>query len=126
MLDTEPRFSILCELHDLCGVVPIVCPVRSTVVVVGLCEDKDVITTTEGVLENRSRTKIDIGVAAGGLIGGGTIEVPDTELTDVGDLFGDGLQGWWSVKRTWERGMNQRWSWSGDRHHRRSRHLKEI
>lgn len=73
-----------------------VCPVGSTVVVVGLCKDKDVVTATEGVLEDRRGTEVDIGVAAGSLIGGGAIKVPDAELTDVGNLFGDGL---WGVRQ---------------------------
>lgn len=91
LLETEPRLGVLCELHDLGSVVAVVRSVRSTVVVVGLCEDKDVVTTSEGVFEDRSRTEIDIRVVAGCLIGGGAIKVPDAELREVGDLLGDGL-----------------------------------
>jgi len=72
-------------------VVAIVCPVRSTVAIVGLCEDKDILATTEGVLKGRSRTEIDIRVATGSLVGGGAIKVPDTELTNVGNFLADGL-----------------------------------
>lgn len=69
----------------------VVCSVRSTVAVVRLCKDKDVFTTSEGVLEDRSRTEVDIGVIPGRLIGGGAIKVPDAELTDIGHLLGEGL-----------------------------------
>lgn len=97
MLKTEPRFGVLCKFHDLGSVVAVVCPVRSTVVVVGFCEDDDVVTTTEGVLENCSRTEVDIRVVARCLIGGRAVKVPDAELTDVGDLFGEGLR--WNVRK---------------------------
>jgi hypothetical protein len=90
LLETEPRFDVLCEIHYLGSVVAVVCPVGSTVVVVCLCKDKDVVTTTEGVLEDRRRTEVDVGVVARSLVGGGAIKVPDAELTDVGNLFGDG------------------------------------
>lgn len=99
LLETEPRYGVLCELHDLGSVVTIVCPVGSTVAVVGLCKDKDVFTATEGVLEDRSRTEVDIGVVARRLIGGGAIKVPDAELADVGHLFGDGLWGMSATRR---------------------------
>lgn len=71
--------------------VTVVCPVGGTVVVVGLCKDENVVTTTEGILEDRRRTEVDIRVVAGCLIGRGAIKVPGTELEDVGDLLGDGL-----------------------------------
>lgn len=57
--------------------------VRGTVVVVALCKDENVVAASEGVFEDGSGTQIDIGVVTGGLIGGGTIEVPDTELADI-------------------------------------------
>ena len=73
--------------------VAVVCPVGSAVVVVCLCKDKDVVTTTEGVLEDRRRTEVNVGVIAGSLVGRGAVKVPDAQLTDVGNLFGDGLRG---------------------------------
>ena len=95
LLETEPGDLLLCLFHDLGGMVAVVGPVRGTVVVVGLGEDEDVVTATEGILEDRSGTEVDIGIISGSLVGGGAIEVPDTELADVGDLLGDGLEGKW-------------------------------
>ena len=68
LLNTEPRDRLLGEVHDLLGVMTVVSPIGSTVVVVGLCENKDVVAATEGVLEDGSRTKVDIGVTTGGLV----------------------------------------------------------
>ena len=65
--------------------------VGGTVVVVALREDEDVVTATEGVLENGRGTEVDIGVRAGGLVGGRAVEVPDAEVVDAGDLLRDGL-----------------------------------
>ena len=98
MLDTEPGNDVLGKLHDLSGMVAEVGPVGGAIVVVALGEDKDVVTAAEGVLEDGRGTEVDIGVAARGLVGGGTVEVPDAEGTDVGDLLGDGLRaklGFW-------------------------------
>jgi hypothetical protein len=92
LLETEPGDLLLCLLHDLVGMVAVVGPVGGAIVVVGLCKDEDVVTATEGILEDRGGTKVDIGVVSGSLVGGGAIEVPDTELADVGDLLGDGLK----------------------------------
>jgi len=78
-------------LHDLGGMVAVVGSVGSAVVVVGLGEDKDVVAAAEGVLEDGGRAEIDIGVVSGGLVGRGTIKVPNAELADVGDFLGDGL-----------------------------------
>lgn len=66
--------------------------VGGAVVVVGLAEDDDVVATTEGILEDGSRTEVDVGVMARGLVGGRPVEVPDAELADVGDLGLDGLE----------------------------------
>ena len=73
-------------------------PVRGAIVVVALGEDEDVVATAEGVLEYGGGTEVDIRVVARSLVGGGAIEVPDAEGTDVGDLLGDGLRaklGFW-------------------------------
>lgn len=43
-------------------------PVGGTVVVVGLCEDENVVTTTEGVLEDGGWTEVDIGVMTRSLV----------------------------------------------------------
>jgi len=90
LLKTEPGFVFLGKVHNLGGVVTVVSPVGSAVVVVALGEDEDVVTTTEGVLEDGSGPQVDIRVAAGSLVGGGTVEIPDTQLTNVGDFLVNG------------------------------------
>lgn len=91
LLKTEPGHFILGLLKDLGGVVAEVGLVGGAVVVVGLAENKDVITATEGVLEDGSRSKVDVRIVTRGLVGGGAVKVPDTELANVGDLLADGL-----------------------------------
>ena len=91
LLETEPGLMFLSEVHDLGGMVAVVGLVGSAVVVVTLGEDEDVVTTTEGVLEDGSGPQVDVGVAAGSLIGGRTIEIPNTQLADVGDFLVNGL-----------------------------------
>ena len=68
LFETEPRFVVLGKIHNLLRVVTEVGAVRSAIVVVALCENKDVVAATEGVLEDGSRTKVDIGVTTGGLV----------------------------------------------------------
>jgi hypothetical protein len=58
-------------------------PIRGTIVVVGFAENEDVVTTTEWVFEDRHRAEVDVRVVTGRLVGGGAIEIPDSELTDV-------------------------------------------
>ncbi len=69
----------------------IVGSIGSAIAIVGRSEDKDVVTTTEGILVKDDGTKRNIRVMARGLVGGGTIEVPVGELADVSDLLGDCL-----------------------------------
>lgn len=61
--------------------------IGGAVVVVGLREDDNVVATTEGVFEDGSRAKVDIGVVTGSLVGGGTVKVPNTKLRDIGGGF---------------------------------------
>ena len=89
---------VLRLVHDLLRVVAEVGLVGSAVVVVALREDEDVVTTTEGVLENGRGTKVDIGVRSGRLVGRGTVKVPDPELVDARNLLGYGLKGTESIK----------------------------
>ena len=91
LLKTEPGLLVLGEVHDLLSMVAVVGPVRGAIVVVALCEDEDVVTTTEGVLEDGSGAEVDVGVTTGGLVGGGTVEVPNTEGTNVRHFLGDSL-----------------------------------
>lgn len=93
LLDTEPGDDVLREVHGLLGVVTVVGHVGGAVVVVALCEDEDVVALAEGVLEDGSGAEVDVGIVAGGLVRGGTVEVPDAKLADVGHLLLDGL--WW-------------------------------
>ncbi len=66
-------------------------PIRSAIAIVGSSEDEDIVTTTEGILVKGDGTKRNIGVIAGGLVGGGAIEVPVRELAHVSDLVRDRL-----------------------------------
>ena len=91
LFNAEPRHLLLGEVHDLLRVVTVVGPVGRAIVVVALGEHEDVVAATEGVLEDGRRAEVDIRVMARGLVRGGTVEVPDTELPDVGHLLGDGL-----------------------------------
>ena len=81
----------LVNFHNFGGMVTIVGPVWSAVVVVGLSENEDIITTTEGILEDSNRPQVDVGVATRSLVGGRTIEIPDSQLANVGDLLVDCL-----------------------------------
>lgn len=91
LLDTEPGLDVLGLVHDLLGMVAVVGAVRGAVVVVALGENEDVLTATERILEDGSGTEVDVRVAPGGLVGRGTVKVPDTEVVDAGDLLGHGL-----------------------------------
>ena len=66
--------------------------VRSAIVVVALRENQDVVTTTEGVFEDGGGAEVDIRIVSGSLIGGGTIEIPDTKRANVINLLGDSLE----------------------------------
>jgi hypothetical protein len=91
LLETKPWLGFLGFVEDLLGMVAVVGPVRGAVVVVGLGENEDVVTTTERIFEDGGGTEVDIGIMTGGLIGGRTIKVPDAELADVCNLLADGL-----------------------------------
>ena len=82
---------VLGEVHNLGSMVAVIGLVGSAVVVVTLGEDEDVVTFTEGVFEYGSGPQVDIGVASRGLVGGRTVEIPDTQLTNVGDFLVNSL-----------------------------------
>ena len=69
LLKTEPRFVILGLIHDLLGMMAIVGAVGSAIVVVGLSEDNDIVSTTEWVFENGSWSEVDVRIVARGLVG---------------------------------------------------------
>ena len=60
LLETEPRLNIENLVHDLLGMVTIVGPVWGSVVVIGLGKYKDVVSTTERILEDGGRAKVDV------------------------------------------------------------------
>jgi hypothetical protein len=70
-----------------------VCLIGSAVAIVGGSENKNIVATAERILVERDRTKNNIRVMAGSLVGGRTIEVPVGELAQVGDLPSDRLNG---------------------------------
>lgn len=72
--------------------VAVVGPVGGTIIVVRRRKNKDVVATAEGILEDGTGAKIDIGVIARGLVGGRTIKVPSSELANVGYFLGNGLK----------------------------------
>ena len=99
--------------------------VGCAVIVVGLCKDEDVLATAEGVGEDGGGTKVDVRVAAGGLVGGRAIKVPNAELANVSDLLADGL-GRMSGMRGRMRRVYEPWSLSAGHRHRQSRRLGEM
>jgi len=70
----------------------IVGPVGCAVIIVALGENEDIVASAEWILEDSSGTKVDIGVMTGCLVGGRTIEIPGTELTNVSYFLADGLK----------------------------------
>ena len=125
LLETEPRDGVLGEVHDLLGVVTVVGHVGGAVVVVSLSEDEDVVAAAEWIFEDGGGAEVDIGIAARGLVGGGTVKVPDAELADVRDFFGDSLGTTGEMRSPNEqmKKINARSSLNGDRHRHQSRHL---
>jgi hypothetical protein len=92
LFDTEPWDVFLGEVHHLLGVVAVVGLVRRAIVVIALCHDEDVVTTAEGILEDRRRAKVHIGIMAGRLVRRRAVEVPDAQGADIGHLLRDGLR----------------------------------
>jgi hypothetical protein len=81
--------------------VTIVCPIGTTITIVGRSKNDNVVTTTERIFKYCGWTKVNIRVMARCLAGGGTIEVPIGELGEFGNLVGDRLSvdGSYSAKR---------------------------
>lgn len=67
---------VLDKVHGLLSEVSVVLEVGSTIVVVALAKNEDVLTTSERVLEDGSRSEEDIRVGTRGLTGGRTVKVP--------------------------------------------------
>jgi hypothetical protein len=149
LLETEPRLDLGALVKDLLGVVAIVGLVGGAVVVVGLCENEDVVSTAEGIPKDGSWTKVDVRIVAGGLVGGRTIKVPNSEVREILHGLGDSLQSFKSVTSSLGRGeawigrsrgitardsvaipkwgcceqSDLQWSCSEVHHHRQSRRL---
>lgn len=91
LLETEPELLLGVGLHQAGSLVAEVELVGAAIGVPGLAEDEDVITLTERIGEDGAGAEVDIGVVAGGLAGGGTVEVPLGELVNGLDGLGQSL-----------------------------------
>lgn len=78
LLEAEPRLLAGVLLHQLGGLVSVVELVRCAVGHPALGKDEDVVATlgAEGVWVDGDGLDVDIAVVAGGLSGGGAVEVP--------------------------------------------------
>lgn len=66
--------------------------VGSTIGVPALGENDDVGGATEGIGEDGARAEVDVGVVAGGLVGGRAIKVPDGEVLGLVLLLRESLE----------------------------------
>jgi hypothetical protein len=80
LLETEPGLVLGVGLHHLVGLIAVVELVGGAVGVPALGQDDDVGGAAEGVGEDSDGAQVDVGVVAGGLLGGGAIEVPGGEI----------------------------------------------
>jgi len=78
-------------IEDFGGMMTVIGPVGSSVAVIRLSKNEDVVPTTERVFENGGRAEINIRIMAWSLIGGGTIKVPSAKLANISDLLADCL-----------------------------------
>jgi hypothetical protein len=78
-------------LHQLGSLVTVVELVGAPIRIPGLAQDEDVVPLAEGIREDGDGANVDIGVVAGRLAGGGTVEVPLGELIDGLDRLEEGL-----------------------------------
>lgn len=91
LLQTEPELLLGVLLHDYGGVVAEVERVGLAVGHPGLAHYEDVVAEAEGVRVHCDGAEVDVGVVAGGLRGGGAVEVPFGEVGDLAGLAGEGL-----------------------------------
>ena len=80
LFQTKPCLLRFVGIHQTDSFVTIVEFVGGSIVVPCLAHDEDVLATSEWIWVYRNRTKVDIGVVAGSLAGGGTVEVPLRQL----------------------------------------------
>lgn len=91
LLKTEPGLVVGVGLHDLGALIAEVVLVGGAVGVPALGQDDDVGRAAEGVREDGARAEVDVGVVTRGLVGGGTVEVPDGEVLRLPLLGIEGL-----------------------------------
>jgi len=86
LLESEPGFVLLGQVHVLLTEVPVVVGGGGTVGEVTSTKDHDVVSTSERVGEDSTRPQEDIGIVSRSLLGGRTIKVPLLQFLDIGDL----------------------------------------
>ena len=92
LLEAKPGDMLLSKIHGLLGEMAEIGAVWSAIAVVSFSKDEDVVTASERILEEGSRSKVYIGVMPRDLVGGRPIEIPYTKLGNVFDRLGNGLQ----------------------------------
>jgi len=90
LLETEPWDLVLVSLHQFGAVVAVVELVWDTVGVPALAKDEDVVAASEWIWVYGDWAKVDVGVFAWSLSGGGTIKVPFWKVLYVLWLLGEG------------------------------------
>lgn len=80
LLETEPWHVLGIGLHDLGALMAVVVLVGGAVGVPALGQDDDVGGAAEGVGVDSARAEVDVGVFAGGLVGGRAVKVPDGKI----------------------------------------------
>lgn len=91
LFESEPGVLICRLLHDLVSGVAMIGLVRGAIVVVALAEHDNIVAFAERVRIVRHRSKIDVRIVAGGLIGRRAVEVPLLEVLERVDLAVDSL-----------------------------------
>jgi hypothetical protein len=89
LLQTEPGFVLLVSLHELVGLIAVVELVGRSVGIPAFTDHQDIWSLAERIGEDRDGSEVDIGVVAGCLAGGATVEVPlgeifESEFTALG------------------------------------------
>lgn len=80
LLETEPGLVVGIGLHHLVALMAVVVLVGGAIGIPALSQDDDVGGAAEGVGEDSTRAKVDVGVLARSLVGRGAVEVPDGEV----------------------------------------------
>jgi len=75
------------SIHELGTLVSVVCAVRSTIRVVALSKNNNVVTQSERIGVNGNGSQVDIRVVTGGLLSRGAVKVPLREVGGAGGLL---------------------------------------